>query len=108
MDDKKSDFLYGERSIYKIPTDPFCLTTIHAKDDTSDNKVWTNDNVLRIEVLESNNQYSSYMSTNGFEDRSGSRFGWESAFEMIYPDPDDIQESDAKKGKTKFDSDSKF
>lgn len=108
MDDKKSDFNYGERSIYKIPSDPFCLTVTHAKDDTDDNLVWDNGKVLRIEVLESNNQYSSYITTNGFEDRSGNRYGWESAFEMIYPDPDDIEESDAKKGRTKFDANSKF
>ena len=108
MEDKKSDFLYGERSIYKIPTDPFCLTITHAKDDTSDNKIWDNGNVLRIEVLESNNRYSSYMSTEGFTQRNGSRYGWESAFEMIYPDPDDIEKDDLKNGLTKFDSNSKF
>jgi len=33
---------------------------------------------------------------------------WEDYFEMIYPDEDDIAEDDAKNGKTKFDSDSKF
>ena len=108
MDDKKSDFLYGERSIYKIPADPFCLTTTHAKDDTKDNKVWDNGNVLRIEVLESNNKYSSYTTTDGFASRNGNRYGWETAFEMIYPDPDDIQEDDTKAGTDKFDPNSKF
>ena len=108
MDDKKSDFLFGERSIYKIPTDPFCLTVAHAKDDSKENKVWNNNNVLRIEVLESNNRYSSYMSTEGFTSRVGNRYGWESAFEMIYPDPDDLEEKDTKDGKSKFDPDSAF
>lgn len=108
MEDKKSDFNYGERSIYKVPSDPFCLTVAHAKDDTDNNLVWDNNNVLRIEVLESNNQYSSYITTEGFEQRSGNRYGWESAFEMIYPDPDHIEKSDAKNGKDKFSSDSKF
>lgn len=108
MDDKKSDFLYGERSIYKIPADPFCLTTIHAKDDTKENKVWDNKNVLRMEVLESNNNYSSYMSTEGFTDRQGSRYGWESAFEIIYPDPDDLDAEDAKLGIDKFNPNSKY
>lgn len=108
MDDKKSDFLYGERSIYKISADPFCLTTTHAKEDTKANKIWDNKNVLRIEVLESNNRYSSYMSTEGFASRNGSKYGWETAFEMIYPDPDDLDEEDTKAGLNKFDPNSKF
>jgi hypothetical protein len=29
MDDKKSDFTYGERSIYAVPKDPFCLTNTY-------------------------------------------------------------------------------
>lgn len=103
MEDKKSDFLYGERSIYKIPSDPFCLTTTHAKDDTKDNKIWDNGNVLRIEVIESNNVYSSYITSNGFTDIenivnpttneiTGRRYKWEKAFELIYPDPDDFED----------------
>jgi hypothetical protein len=108
MDDKKSDFLYGERSIYKISADPFCLTTTHAKEDTKANKVWDNGNVLRIEVLESNNRYSSYLTTEGFASRNGSKYGWETAFEMIYPDPDDLNEDDTKAGLNKFDPNSKF
>ena len=108
MDDKKSDFLYGERSIYKIPADPFCLTTTHAKDDTKANKVWDNGNVLRMEVLEINNQYSSYITTNGFTSRNGDKYGWETAFEMIYPDPDDIEAEDTAAGISKFDPNSKF
>lgn len=108
MDDKKSDFLYGERSIYKIPADPFCLTTTHANDDTAANKIWDNSNVLRMEVLESNHPFSSYMSTDGFATRNGNKYGWETAFEMIYPDPDDLEKKDTKNGKSKFDSDSAF
>ena len=108
MDDKKSDFLYGERSIYKVPADPFCLTTTHAKDDTKANKIWDNGNVLRIEVLESNNRYSSYTTTSGFNERNGNRYGWETAFEMIYPDPDDIEAEDTAAGMSKFDPNSKF
>lgn len=118
MDDKKSDFLYGERSIYKVQSDPYCLTDSHKKDDTKENRVWNNKNVLRMEVTGVNNQYSSYMSTDGFTDivevedeTTGNvtrEYGWESAFEMIYPDPDDIEEDDTKDGKTKFDPDSKY
>ena len=119
MDDKKSDFLYGERSIYKIAQDPFCLTVAHAKDDKKQNRVWNNGDVLRIEVLESNNQFSSYMSTDGFTDIvnivdektgmiTGRRYNWEGSFEAIYPDPDDMAEDDAAEGKDKFDPDSEF
>ena len=118
MDDKKSDFLYGERSIYRVPEDPFCLTTTHAKDDSSDNVIWNNNNVLRIEVIESNNVYSSYMTTNGFTDVENvinettgeiidTRYKWEGAFEMIYPDPDDIA-GDPAAGTDKFGTNSKF
>ena len=91
MDDKKSDFLYGERSIYKIPEDPFCLTVQHAKDDTKSNLIWDNDNVLRMEVIESNNAYSSYITPI----TSGST-AWKNAFEMIYPDPDDLEDTPGK------------
>lgn len=117
MDDKKSDFLYGERSIYKVPADPFCLTTTHAKDDTKQNKIWDNNKVLRIEVIESNNVYSSYMTADGFDQIEnitddqqnviGRRYKWEGAYEMIYPDPDDI-EGDAQNGTDKFGTNSLF
>ena len=119
MEDKKSDFLYGERSIYKVPSDPFCLTTTHADDDTKENRVWNNKDVLRIEVLESNNVYSSYMTNNEFTDIEnivdsntqeiiGRRYKWERAFEMVFPDPDDLEEKDAKGGIDKFNQNSQF
>jgi hypothetical protein len=62
MDDKKSDYIYGERSIYRIAQDPFCLTVAHAQDDIKSNRIWDNGSVLRIEVIDSNSVYSSYMS----------------------------------------------
>ena len=68
MDDKKSDFCYGERSIYAVPADPFCLTNTHKDDDTDQNLVWDNGNVLRIEVVGSNVPFTSYMTHNGFTD----------------------------------------
>lgn len=116
MDDKKSDFLYGERSIYKVQQDPFCLTTTHKSDDKSENKIWDNGNVLRIEVVESNNVYSSYMTSDGFDETeyasneegsSEKRYKWERAFEMIYPDPDDLA-GDVSDGTDKFGDNSKF
>ena len=117
MDDKKSDFLYGERSIYAVPSDPFCLTTIHKSEDTSSNKVWDNGNVLRIEVVGSNVPFTSYMTHNNFEDiveieeldingdptgKVTRMYNWEQAFELIYPDEDDLLEKDAKNGIDKF------
>ena len=86
MEDKKSDFNYGERSIYKIQDDPFCLTVQHAKEDTDENLIWDNENVLRMEVIESNNIYSSYMTPI-----TSNNTAWKNAFEMIYPDPDDFK-----------------
>ena len=118
MDDKKSDYIYGERSIYRVAQDPFCLTVAHAQDDNKSNRIWDNGSVLRIEVIDSNSVYSSYMSpidentvidivdpdTNNV---IGQRYQWEEAFEMIYPDPDDLN-LDATDGTGKFGSDSKF
>jgi hypothetical protein len=117
MDDKKSDFIFGERSIYAVPSDPFCLTTTHKSEDTSSNKVWDNGNVLRIEVVGSNVPFTSYMTHNNFEDiveieeldingdptgKVTRMYNWEQAFELVYPDEDDLLEKDAKNGIDKF------
>jgi hypothetical protein len=108
MDDKKSDFCFGERSIYKVQADPFCLTVTHKDEDTKANRIWSNENVLQIEVLEINKSYSSYITDDGFDTYSGGRYGWESQFEMIYPDPDDIEKDDEKDGLQKSNPNSKF
>ena len=131
MDDKKSDYTYGERSIYYFGTgnDPFVLRTENTKNgplgkqDIKENLAWDNKNVLRIEVVVPNAPLSSYMSFN-VTDEFGvthtctdikytlagqpDHYYWEDYFEMIYPDEDDVAEDDAKAGKTKFDQDSKF
>ena len=62
MDDKKSDYIYGQRSIYKVKGDPFCLTQTNADNDTKDNRLWNNDNVLRIEVVKINTDMVGYRS----------------------------------------------
>ena len=64
MDDKKSDFVYGERSIYNTDdqTDPFCLKIDNSKKDKNDAKVWDNDKVLQIEVVYPNSPLTSYTS----------------------------------------------
>lgn len=118
MDDKKSDFSYGERSIYAVPSDPFCLTTTHKNDDTNVNKVWDNSHVLRIEVVGSNVPFTSYMTHNNFTDivsvedeTTGNvtqMYNWEQAFELVFPDEDDIAEDDAKVGINKFNPSSKY
>jgi len=108
MEDKKSDYCYGERSIYKVATDPFCLTVTHKDEDTSENRIWDNGDVLRIEVLNPNDRYSSYETTEGFETFSNGMYGWEESFELIYPDPDDIKDDDTKSGMSKENPDSKF
>jgi len=68
MDDKKSDYCYGERSIYAVPADPFCLTNTHKDEDTDANCVWDNKNVLRMEVVGSNVPFTSYMTHANFND----------------------------------------
>jgi hypothetical protein len=66
MDDKKSDFVYGERSIYLTddPSDPFCMKIDNKKKDKSENKVWDNKNVLQVEVVYPNSPLTSYSSKN--------------------------------------------
>lgn len=118
MDDKKSDFNYGERSIYAVPADPFCLTNTHKDEDTDANCVWDNKDVLRVEVVGSNVPFTSYMTHNGFTDilsienqethQVVRKYAWEQAFEMIYPDGDDIAKDDAKNGMDRFNQNSKY
>lgn len=114
MDDKKSDHVYGERSIYHYydETDPFCLKTDNKDQDTKDNRVWNNNKVVRIEVVLLDNVLTSYMNYNVPSvatdsvnqgatvscdtikyDEKGNKlnFYWEDYFEMIYPDPDDFE-----------------
>lgn len=64
MDDKKSDHIYGERSIYYTddPSDPFCLKIENSKKDKNVNKVWDNDKVLQIEVVYPNSPLTGYVS----------------------------------------------
>lgn len=64
MDDKKSDHVYGERSIYytEDTSDPFCLKTKNKKLDTKENRVWDNSKVLQIEVVYPNSPLTSYVS----------------------------------------------
>jgi hypothetical protein len=118
MEDKKSDYNYGERSIYAVPSDPFCLTNTHKDDDTDSKRVWSNENVLRIEVVGSNVPFTSYMTHDNFtniveieNESTGDitrMYNWEQVFEVIYPDEDDIANDDKKNGLTKFDASSKF
>lgn len=131
MDDKKSDYTYGERSIYHFGNgnDPFVLKTENTKNgplgkqDTDANRVWDNNNVLRIEVVLPNTTLTSYMDfdvtdTNGAvhactdvkykANGDPDQYYWEDYFEMIFPDEDDLAEDDAKDGLTKFDANSRF
>lgn len=127
MDDKKSDTIYGERSIYSFGnnTDPFVMNVDNTKNgrngkqDTSENRVWNNNNVMRVEVVLPNYELTSYMNFNvnasysinedgEVQEASGAMvpctdikldnegnpigFYWEDFFDLIYPDPDDIEE----------------
>ena len=131
MEDKKSDFNYGERSIYRAdPSDPFCLKLENKKADTDANRIWDNNHVLRIEVLDINDVFTSYMNwtkdgyafdadipeiveettdpETGVVTRSviPRHYHWEESFEMIYPDPDDIEPKTT--AEEKFGQQSKF
>ncbi len=145
MEDKKADYIYGERSMYyynggdfNIADDPFVLKYENSKNgahaielpngnkqalDSDENRIWDNDNVLRIEGLTINTLFSSFMSYKDASNRSfddvivtdaetnARQYRWEQDFEMIYPDPDDIEgKIDEATGRdtTKFGADSKF
>lgn len=129
MEDKKSDYLYGERSMYRditntvdLSDDPFVLKSTNNKGganaisvpnnpdgkalDTDENRIWDNENVLRIEGVTINTNFSSFI---GWTDQNvqftdivdeldendeptGNRiYRFERDFEMIYPDPDDVE-----------------
>ena len=119
MDDKKSDYVYGERSVYLTDdtTDPFCLKIDNKKKDKAENKVWDNKNVLQIEVVYPNSPLTSYSNkyiasqytldendvlvpsgeSHKFDDpytrdQNGktTSYYWEQHFELIYPDKEDI------------------
>lgn len=114
MEDKKSDFCYGERSIYKASRkDPYCLTITNKDGDTADNKIWDNEKVLRMEVLAVNSLYSSYLSSDDLNqiiydnNNQPASYKFEEAFELIYPDPDDVT-GNAAKGTDKFGANSKY
>ena len=78
MDDKKSDHILGERSIYLWGdgTDPFCMTVegaetmvnINGKQkrgyDQDEYCVWDNKNVLRVECVLINTPLTSFMDFN--------------------------------------------
>ena len=116
MDDKKSDYTYGQRSIYKIDdrqfgtnnaSDPFCVkrdpkTGESIWNEDNGTKIWNNNNVLRIECLSINSTLSDFRGT--IADNSKRRFddvilgssdsdtsiGWEEDFELIYPEKEEI------------------
>lgn len=133
MDDKKSDHVFGERSIYKHAdeTDPFCLKVDNKDEDTKANRVWNNNKVVRIEVVLLDNVLTSYMNynvprTSSDQVNSGVNvpcdtikydskgnalnFYWEDYFEMIYPDPDDfeVKVNGVKVKEDKFAANSQF
>ena len=126
MDDKKSDFVYGERSIYYVEDpqtrannagDPFCLRKGPSGNslwnEKSGTKIWDNYHVLRIEGSTINSTLADFRGTVADNSKrryddfiSGSNeyntsIGWEEDFELIYPDKEDIT-SDKKFSADKF------
>ena len=63
MDDKKSDYLYGERSIYNNPADPFYFFT--TKDKTK--LGWDNKNTLQVECLSNVSDHALFHNTNNWD-----------------------------------------
>jgi len=115
MDDKKSDYVFGERSIYKVEdpqsgttnaNDPFCVKRSQSGealwDEDNGVKIWNNNKVLRIECLSVNSTLADFRGVTA--DNSGRRFddvilgtddtntsiGWEEDFELVYPEKEEI------------------
>ena len=100
MDDKKSDFVFGERSIYNVADDPFCLLDGNKDLDTDENCIWDNQNVLRFEQTTINNPFANFSGLTrgtgtGFKDFDRfdadlAKYDWEDDFELVYPEKEDI------------------
>lgn len=119
MDDKKSDYLYGERSIYSAIGDPFCFDTSKKLHQT----LWDNKEVTRWEFLSNSHPISTFKDISSFfappidyvedddlpEDPnevetlaeggdgatavpSAAGYAFEQAIEIIYPDRDDLDD----------------
>ena len=124
MDDKKSDHVFGERSIYFTddPSDPFCLKVENSKKDKKANRVWDNEKVLQVEVVYPNSPLTGYVSkivassytldendnlipddgatllrfdsvTARDTQNRPTEYLWEQHFELIYPDKEDVVDS---------------
>lgn len=120
MDDKKSDYLYGERSMYHWNgadgTDPFVIKRenvpyseknpdgnkdLSSKYDKDSNRIWDNGNVIRIEVLETDTNevnFKTAPSDSYWLDEN--KHIANNSFEIIYPDIDDLLENEANGKKT--------
>lgn len=135
MEDKKSEQCFGEGSIYagvggKDYNDPFCFKAKSQKNANNGKKqnakqyrLWNNKRVLRIEVLNIDTMFTSFLSKTeqaipatqlNSEELSACEFddiirtpkddqgnytinmAWENDFELIYPDPDDVAEDQIK------------
>lgn len=144
MEDKKSEECFGEGAIYSGKkgndyTDPFCFKAKAQKDVNFDNKgkvekqnnkkyrLWNNKRVLRIEVLNIDTAFTSFLEptepdipitqatdekvacqfddiVRTTKDENGNFTGhlcWETDFELIYPDPDDIAKDQAEENESR-------
>jgi len=118
MDDKKSDYIYGERSIYNIPKDPFRFLESSKKQGE---RIWDNKDVIRLEVVTVNTPFADYRAEsepitisqtetrnvkyNETFQRDGETFrGWENDFELIYPAKEDLKDGEFDEIATKFES----
>jgi hypothetical protein len=97
MDDKKSDYNFGERSLYNCKKDPYKFLESDSNKSEYDEytRIWDNKNTLQIEVLRNTNELSMYESADTYFDTNEDGVRWQQAFEFIYPDQDDL-EADGK------------
>lgn len=124
MDDKKSDFLYGQRSIYNYIGDPYTFNTKKDKKDV----LWDNKDVSRWEFTLNDSEISAFTNIEDWwstpkeyadEDAdpnevissgeggeqtltTDKKWEFENSIEIIYPDRDDLNDEEYRAQATKI------
>lgn len=86
MEEKKSDFAKGMRSIYDKIAPDGTLDPYDFKSGTKGNRIWNNEGCRQMENLR-NHIYTFFTSSQDWDNDPDER---EVAYELIYPDPEDV------------------
>lgn len=105
MEEKKSNFSNGMRSIYNTIDNENNPDPFQFKKKDSGSKIWNNSGCHQFELLTSTDDLTLFLNTRGWDDidltkpyGSGRYPEREKNYEIIYPDPDDLLEDDPNGG----------